>query len=334
VQVKVSELLTDVRSALERRAVPPAEAEVGARLCVDAELRGHSSHGVRLLRNVTAEYAAGADRRGELRVMTETPVSAQVDGGFHLSWYVHDHAVAIAETKARAAGIGMVSVRNAGVSGALGYLVERAAAQGLVCLALNSTPVMVVAPGTTVPSLGTNPLAVGVPRRGLPPLVLDMSTAGIAFNQVMRLRGLGSELPAGVALDSTGTGTIDPAQAIDAESGRARILPFGGHRGYGLALMVELLAAAGVSGRTAATKRGPVVLEPADFSAVYIAYQPGLLGDPEMTAASVEQLLADLSEQDARIPGEVSRLRREQCLQDGVVDIDPEADAILRALLN
>jgi L-2-hydroxycarboxylate dehydrogenase (NAD+) len=332
-QFEVARLLDDVRSALVAHQVPLLEAEVGARLCVDAELRGHSSHGVRLLRNVLAEHAAGAARRSDLRLIGETPVSAQVDGGFHLSWFVHNHAIEVAVAKALSVGIGLVSVRNAGVSGALGYLVEQAARRGLVCLALNSTPAMVVAPGTAVPTLGTNPLAIGVPRRDRMPIVLDMSTAGIAFNQVMRLRGLGDVLPAGVALDSSGELTTDPHEAIDTTSGRARILPFGGHRGYGLALMLELLVAAGVSGRTASDKRGPVVLEPSDFSALYLAYQPGLLGDPAVADAATERLLADLQEQGARIPGEVSRLRRERCLRDGQVEIDPEADAILKSFL-
>jgi len=269
-----------VEEKLVRLGVPQEEAAVGAEMCLDAELRGHSSHGIRLLRNVAAEYAAGAARRRRLSVVAETPVSARLDGGFHLSWFVHRQAVDIAISKGMSSGVAIVSVAHAGVSGALGYLVERVASAGLVGIAVNSSPVTVVAPGTPVPCLGTNPLAIGLPRRAASSLVLDMATSAVAFNQILRLRDSGESLPEGVAAGGDGQTTTDPAEAIDPVTGRGRILPFGGHRGYGLSVMLELMVAAGVTGRVAADKRGPVVLEPADFSGLYIAYRPGLVGDP------------------------------------------------------
>jgi LDH2 family malate/lactate/ureidoglycolate dehydrogenase len=321
-----------VHEALLRLGVPAEEAAVGAEMCLDAELRGRRSHGIRLVRNVAVEYVAGADRRGQLVVVDETPVSARVDGGFHLSWFVHRWAVDLAVEKARTAGIGLVSVANAGVSGALGYLVERIAAAGFVGLAVNSSPLTVVAPGTATPLLGTNPLAIGLPRRREPPLVLDMATSAIAFNQVLRLRDAGEELPAGVAVDSAGAMTTDPAAAIDPASGRGRVLPFGDHRGFGLALMLELLVAGGITGRVGDDKRGPVLLEPADFSALYLVYRPGLVGDPERAFDATDRLVAELRESGARIPGESSRQRRERCVAADAVDLDASALDLLDAV--
>ncbi len=330
--IAIKALRDDIHRILIGRGVPADEAAIGVDMCIDAELRGHSSHGVRLLRNVLVEYANGESRRAPVRVLHETPVSAQLDGGFHLSWSVHRTAVDIAAEKAAETGIAIVSVRNAGVSGALGYLVERVAARGLVALAMNSSPLTVVAPGAATPTLGTNPLAVGVPRASGSPLVLDMATSAIAFNQVMRLRDNGAELPVGVAVDAAGAPTIDPASAIDPDTGRGRVLPFGGHRGYGLALMLELLVSAAVTGRVAEDKRGRVLLEPADFSAVYIAYQPGLIGDPGAGYAATDRLVQDLIDQGARIPGEFSRARREACLRNGTVDLDAAATQLLASL--
>lgn len=331
-KVRIDQLTADVHAALQAMGVPDEEAKAGASCCIDAELLGHSSHGVRLLRNIGVEYIGGAERRRPVSI-TETPVSAQVDGGYHLSWFVHQAAVDLAAAKAHAVGIGIVSVRHAGVSGALGSLVERVAATGLVCIAVNSTPVTVVAPETSVAALGTNPLSIGVPRRGGQPVVLDMATSSIAFNQVLRLRETGGVLPNGVATDDQGTATTDPALAIDPASGRGRILPFGGHRGYGLALMIELMVAAGVTGRTGAAKRGPVVLEPDDFSAIYIAYQPGIVGDPDAALDATDQLLEEVIAAGGRVPGESGHERRAACLRDGSVDVDDAALQLLASLL-
>lgn len=331
--VSISSLRADVHRALTGQGVPDEEATVGAELCLDSELRGHRSHGIRLLRNVTAEYSRGSDRREPLRVRHQTPASAQIDGAFHLSWYVHGSAVDLVAEKALQTGIAIVSVRNAGVSGALGSLVERGARQGVVMIAMNSTPLTVVAPDGSVPMLGTNPLAFAVPRSGGHPLVLDMATSSIAFNQVLRLRETGGALPSGVASDAAGDVTTDPSSAIDPVSGRGRILPFGGHRGYGLSLMIELLVSAAVTGRSASGKRGPVVLEPADFGGLYIAYRPDLVGDPQSADDATEALISELLASGARLPGEDSRLRREGCISCGKVNVDQEALDYLQSLL-
>jgi LDH2 family malate/lactate/ureidoglycolate dehydrogenase len=331
-RISIVELEQRVVATLLQMGVPTEEAVVGAEMCLDAELRAHRSHGVRLIRNVSAEYSSGSDRRAPIVKLRETPVSAQLDGGFHLSWYVHRMGMDIAIEKAREVGVGMVSVRRAGVSGALGYFVERASRQGLVSMVLASTPVTVVAPGTTTPSLGTNPLAIGFPRVGRDPLVLDMATSSIAFNQVLRLRDLGETLPEAVANGPDGAFATDPNDAIDPISGRGRILPFGGHRGYGLALMLELMVSAGVTGRTATDKRGDVILEPQDFSGIYICYRPELLGDEEAMHRSAEELLSEIVHAGGRLPGEQSHTVRAESLAAGVVEVDDVALGLLAEL--
>jgi LDH2 family malate/lactate/ureidoglycolate dehydrogenase len=298
-------------------------------MCLDAELRGHASHGLRLVRNLIAEYTVANPRRTELRIVSETPSSARVDGGYHLSLFVHRHAVDIAIEKATNTGIAIVSVANAGVGGAVGYLVERIAAEGLFAVALHTTPSTVVAPGTRIPALGTNPIAFGIPRGTHPPVILDMATSSIASNQVRQLAAAGADLPRGVALDEEGEPTTDPKRATDAESGRARILPFGGHRGFGLALMLELLVSGGVTGRTGEGKRGPSVMEPGDFAAIYIAYRPEIVGDPASSNAAITSLIEELENEGARVPGENSRRLRDERLASGVLELTDEVREIL-----
>lgn len=326
-EMPIAALRQTMLTAFEELGAPSEEAEVATEMCVDAELRGHRSHGARLLRNIATEYRQGAARRDAIRIENETPASATVDGGYHLSPYVHRLAVDLLADKAAATGIAMVGVRHAGVSGALGYLVERVADRGLVAIALNSTPLVVVAPGTTQPVLGTNPIAIALPRSGARPLVLDMATSAIAFNDVMRLRTLGGTLPEGVALDADGEPTTDPQAVVD-ERGRGRLLPFGGHRGFGLALMIELIVSGHVTGRTGAVKRGEVVHEPDDFGGLYLAFDPRLLGDGSGEVA-VENLLDEIAGAGGRLPGEISRLAREERLAAGTVVLDESALAAL-----
>jgi L-2-hydroxycarboxylate dehydrogenase (NAD+) len=327
-EIPLSALRGRAEEFLTGLGVPPDEAATGAEMCIDAELRGHRSHGIRLLRNIALEYERGAPRRGPIRMISETPASAVVDGGYHLSLHVHRLAADLAAEKAERVGVAVTSARHAGVSGALGYLVERGAARGLVMIALNSTPLTVAPPGTSRAALGTNPLAIGVPRSDGPPVVLDMATSAIAFNEVLRRRAAGESLPDGAALDENGEPTTDPAEVVDA-TGRGRVLPFGGHRGYGLALMIELIVAGLATGRTADVKRGEVVLEPDDFGGVYLAFRPELIGEPAIGTVAVEKLLADIAASGGRIPGEQSRMLRDENLANQTVELAPEAHALL-----
>lgn len=323
-EISIDDLRARVSQHLAGTGAPAEEVAAATEICIDAELREHRSHGIRLLRNIATEYALGESRRRPIRVEEATPAIATIDGGYHLSPFVHREAIDLLVRKTAITGIAMVGVRSAGVSGALGYMVERTAQAGYVGIALNSTPLVVVAPGSATPSLGTNPLAVGVPRASGAPLVLDMATSAIAFNEVMRLRALGGKLPQGVALDAGGNLTTDPNAAVGAD-GRGRVLPFGGHRGYGLALMIELLVSGYVTGRTASAKRGEQVHEPDDFGALYLAFNPALLGDPEAGNAAIEALLTDITASGGRLPGEHSRELRDAHLAAGTVTLDDTA---------
>lgn len=327
-EISLATVRQTMLQAFEELGAPRDEAEVATEMCLDAELRGHRSHGVRLLRNIATEYRQGAGRRAAITVEHETPASATMNGGYHLSPYVHRMAVDLLAEKAAASGIAMVGVRHAGVSGALGYLVERVADRGLVAIAINSTPLVVVAPGTTEPVLGTNPIAIALPRAGSQPLVLDMATSAIAFNDVMRLRALGGTLPEGVALDAHGELTTDPNAVVDAQ-GRGRVLPFGGHRGFGLALMIELIVSGYVTGRTGAAKRGDVLHEPDDFGGLYLAFNPALLGETGAANAAVENLLDEIVAAGGRLPGENSRQARDARRAAGSIVLDENAVSVL-----
>jgi LDH2 family malate/lactate/ureidoglycolate dehydrogenase len=327
----IAEVREKLHAAFVGQGMPPKEADAAADICLKAELLGKISHGVRLAANVAREYALGAERRGSVDIVAETPVSATIDAGFHCSLWAHRAAANLAATKAASCGIAIVSVKNAGVSGALGIHAESIARNGLVSLALNAAPAVVVAPGSAKAALGTNPLAIAAPRPDRDPVVLDMSTSAIAFNKVMTAMQSGQNLPSGVAVDAKGRPTRNPAEAVD-ETGRGRLLPFGGHRGFGLALMIEILVAGGVGHVIGADKRGPALADPTYFPGLYLAWKPELVGDKDQFQASAGNLLTELAEDGVRIPGEQSQQHRAETLDRGTINIAADSLEMLEWL--
>lgn len=319
--ISIETLRTKLALAFTNIGAPADEARVAAEVCLEAELLGRETHGVRLIGNVRLEYVNGADRRRALTIERETPVSAVVDGGFHLSLYVHDLAARLARTKASDSGIAIVGVKNAGVSGALGVHAAAISGNDLVALAFNSSPSVVVPPGTASPLLGSNPVSIAVPREGSAPVVLDMATAAMAFNAVRIAIQQGGELPGGVAVDADGHETTDPQLAVD-RLGRGRLLPFGGHRGYGLALMIELLVAASLGEDIGERKIGPVLAEPSHFPGLYIAYRPDLLDEPGQLAKRAESLMREVSYCGGHVPGEDRARRKAAALEAGSVPVE------------
>jgi LDH2 family malate/lactate/ureidoglycolate dehydrogenase len=333
--VQIAEALAAASARLVRDGVPADQAETAARICLEAELWGKRTHGfVHRQRNLI-QYHAADDRRTPLRVLRETPVSALVDGGFQFSYTIHQTAMALTIEKARASGLAIVGARNGGASGPLGYYTRAMAEAGLVGIAINSAPSGVVAPGGVEPLLSTNPLSIAVPRRDGRSLVLDMSTSAVPFNLIALAQRNGIPLPAGVAVDLEGVPTTDPHRTLDA-TGRPRLLPFGGHKGFGLAFMIELLCGASLGTPLGREKITPFIHEPAHFSGLYLAYRPDLLVDRDEFDERVERLVGDIKASrradgvsEIRLPGEASERRRQESLARGTLELDDATWAFL-----
>lgn len=326
--VNTAEALAAAVARLVRDGVPPDQAETAARICLEAELWGKKTHGFIHLRRNLIQWHAADDRRSALRVLRETPVSALVDGGFQFSYTLHETAMTLAIEKARTSGLALVGARNGGASGPLGYYTRRMAEADLVGIAMNSAPAMVVPPGGVEPMLSTNPLSIAVPRRGGPPLLLDMSTSAVPFNLIALAQRTGVPLPLGVAVDLDGTPTTDPNRTVD-ETGRARLLPFGGYKGFGLAFMIELLCGASLGTPLGQEKIQPFIHEPAHFNGLYLAYRPDLFVERAEFDERVERLVTDIRQSrraegvaEIRLPGEESERRRQATLARGTLELE------------
>jgi hydroxycarboxylate dehydrogenase B len=247
---KMSAFVSDI---FAKAGTSRAEADRIGKYLVVANLTGHDSHGVQRVPRYLQWLAEGvfiADR--VVKIVTETPVYAVVDGLHGFGQTVAPQAVDIGIAKCRAMGLSMVALRNAGHIGRVGDYAEMAAAAGLVSVHfVNAFGSSLVAPfGGVDRRFSTAPYCVGVPRPGEPPLILDFATSIVAEGKVLNASFGGKKLPAEALVTSKGQMTNDPHALYgeytpsgprDYRKGDGAIRAFGDHKGSGLALMCELL---------------------------------------------------------------------------------------------
>ena len=226
--------------------VPEADARISATVLHSADLRGIDSHGVARLHSYFDMLRLGRiNPKADVSIVRETASTATVDGDNGLGLVVGPKANAIAMEKALAAGSGWVSVRNSNHYGIAGWYVLQALERDLIGWAMTNTAALVAPLWGAERRLGTNPIAIAFPGEREPPIVIDMATCAVAYGKVEIARRAGKSIPTGWAIDRNGSSTTDPNALIDGGA----LLPLGsdrdrgGHKGYGLAVMVDVLSA-------------------------------------------------------------------------------------------
>jgi L-2-hydroxycarboxylate dehydrogenase (NAD+) len=226
--------------------VPEVDARTAATVLQTADLRGIDSHGVARLHSYFDMLRLGRiDPKANVTIVRESPSTATVDGGNGLGLVVGPKANAIAMEKALASGSGWVSVRNSNHYGIAGYYVLQALERDLIGWAMTNATKLVAPLWGAERMLGTNPIAIAFPGLREPPIVVDMATTAAAYGKIEIARRQGKPIPAGWAIDRSGASTTDPDAMVDGGA----LLPLGtdrergGHKGYGLAVMVDVLSA-------------------------------------------------------------------------------------------
>ncbi len=233
-----------------------ADAEIVADHLVDANLAGHDSHGVGMLPHYLRAIRGGVvDPRAHARIEDLGGAVLAVDGRRGFGQVVAREAIAAGIERARSAGVSLVALRNASHIGRVGAYGEQAAAAGLVSVHFANVvghPALVAPFRGSDARLSTNPICVAVPGgKGKPPVVLDFATSMAALGKVRVAMNRGERMPDGVLIDARGRATTDPTTMW--QEPRGAILPFGLHKGYGLAFVCELLAGAVAGGGTLST---------------------------------------------------------------------------------
>ena len=274
--VPVDEARALAERALESLDLDAEEARVIADHLVDSALCGYDYIGLPRILTI-AEDPRTREKRGPLRVVRETKLSLLLDGGNHTGYYAVHHATGRAIEKARAAGVAVVGLHNSYLSGRNAYYMEMIANAGLVGIHIASALPVVLPHGGMRPALGTNPLAMGFPsRRG--PVIFDMGTASMMRSEVIFHSRIKRDLPEGVALDAAGHPTRNADEAL-----RGGILPFGGHKGYGLSFAIQAMCL--LAG--AALPRNQVQ----DYGFLFVVFDPELLIPADQFRGQVDELI-------------------------------------------
>lgn len=240
-----------VKTALVRLGVPAEDAGVTADVLVAADLRGIDSHGVARTRRYVQGLRDGVMvALPEIQVVHDTEVTALLDGGAGLGQVVGTRAMKMAMDKAQQAGAGFVAVRNSNHYGIAGYYSMMALERDLIGISMTNAAPLVVPTFARDAVLGTNPLSIAIPTGRERPFVLDMATGVVTRGKLEEYERQEKSLLKGWATDSRGLDTANASEVLHNMKERlgGGILPLGGageelggHKGYGLALLVDIL---------------------------------------------------------------------------------------------
>ncbi|HEX4779698.1 MAG TPA: Ldh family oxidoreductase [Usitatibacter sp.] len=305
--------------ALRGAGVPPREAEDTARILVLGDLFGHHTHGVSRLESYCDRLGLGGIKAcARIGVERVAPGLLRVDGDNGVGPAVGMRALRAALDAARETGIAAAFARTSNHFGACGPYCWIAAQEGFASVVgSNATPTIAPTGGRDT-RVGNNPLALGVPRPGADPVILDMAMSVVARAKLRDALRKGESIPSTWATDREGHPTTDPKSAID-----GFLLPFGGYKGYGLAILVDLFAGV-LSDASYLTRVNSWIDEPALEQRIghfFIVIDTARLGSPQWLAARVADFAAIVHDTPAadpaapvRLPGEreIAAMKRQQ----------------------
>ena len=317
----------EARSLAERAMLALGHDQGEARLIadhlIDCELRGLGYGGLPRALSIVERFARTGDKRRPIALLHETPVSARLDSGDNLGYLVAHRAARIAIDKAKAAGIAVVGANDTWYTGMLSYYAEMAAAEDLVTMIASNASPWVAPHGGTEGRFGTNPICFGFPTGG-DPVIWDIGTSQVMHAEVMLAGRRGERLADGIAFDAEGRPTTDPQAAL-----AGAFAPWGGHKGSGLGIVVQLLGALA----------GAPVLPPdlAGFGFLMLALKPDLM----LPAAAYKARVAEYAETvratrplaggpPVRMPFDRSAAERRRRLAEDVIEVD---EAVHRRLV-
>lgn len=329
-RMAVEDLVAMLRDIFRKLRCSPATADLLARNCAAAERDGIHGHGIFRLPHYAADLALDGwvDGWASPTVEQAGPAMLRVDAA---NGYAVPALAAAAERsieQARAHGVAVIAIRNSHHLGALSLDVEPLAQRGLIVLSTVNSMRAVVPPGGRHAVFGTNPIAFAAPRLGQPPLVIDMATSAMAHGDVQIAARDGRPLPEHAGVDRDGRATNDAAAVLDGGA----LLPFGGHKGAALCLMVEILCAGLVDASFSAEmdlRRHPGAVTPRTGQSLILIDPDRGRSGPRAFADRIEDLFSLLAASgQERLPGE-RRLRHRAAAETDGLSLSPASAAIL-----
>ena len=325
-----------VAQAFRRAGLSDADASVGADVLATSDAWGVFTHGTKNVRGYLRRLQAkGLRASGRPRLAREGPAWAIVDGDSALGMVTSVFAMQNAIAKARACGVAYVGVRNSCHFGAAGYYAWLAAREGLIGLSMSNDTPSVAAPGSRGGITGSNPIAYAVPAGRHPPLLLDISTATVAGGKVYAARSRGERVPDTWLIGADGKPTTDPRGYPDVGA----LQPAAGHKGYGLALLIETLS--GILSGAAFTWRVGTWMwddgsQPTHHGAAFLAIDTNAIMPAAEFARRMEALVDEIhaapradAVERLYVPGEIEWERHGRALREGI-HLPPDVMASLQ----
>lgn len=311
-----------VESCMVEIGHTPSEAATIADHILDCELRGLPFGGLARAQSIVERIRATPGERTPIAVVRESPVSAALDGGDQVGYLVARRATEIALEKARAHGLAIVGAHNTWYTGMFSYYLEIVTAAGFAGMAAGSAAQIVAPHGGAQGRFGTNPIAFGFPSRDQP-VIWDIGTSAVMHGEVVLSRRLGRPLDDGLAFDRDGHPTTDPAAAL-----AGALTVWGGHKGSGLAMAVQLL------GMLCGASAAPVGVSDVGFFLLVV--------DPELLSSGEDyrRRVSDYAEsvratrpldprRPVRVPFDRSAATRRATLAAGEIEVAAEVLAAL-----
>ena len=277
IEVAVDHLTELVDQSLKAIGVPDADVEPIRDILMYAELRGNNQGLVK----IPVRAVLPAPDAKPIEITRTLPAVAHIAINGNSGMVAATKAVVEAADLASTHGVGVVGTSGRATStGAMGYYADLIAREGMVGIVMaGSVKVMAIAGGVD-PDLGTNPIAIGVPT-GDGPVVFDMTTAAMAWFGLIQAQQRGEDIPDGIAYDATGAATNDPGEAM-----MGATMTFGGHKGSGLAFMIEILTGPLLGNNIAGDDRAQ------SSGDLFIAINPAALGGADAFLERVDALIA------------------------------------------
>lgn len=320
-RIRHTQLVSLIAKALADVGVPARICAIEAEVMVEADLLGVPSHGVRMLPGLMKGIREGrVTANPQIKILRERLATCVLDGDNGPGRFVSVQAMQHAVERAKRLGVGASLATRVTHWGRAHAYACRAAKAGTVGICTTNAIPNMLAWGSTKPLLGNNPLAIAVPRgHGREPIVLDMAMSQAAVGKIGTFMREGKKVPLGWGLDAAGKPSDDPATIL----GGKKILPFGDHKGAGLAFMMELLTGA-LSGGLFSHEIARADLSGLDAgsSKLFLAFDISAFVETERFAERVEELMAWLRETEPdleiTLPGERGWQARQKNLKDGI----------------
>ena len=329
-EIAISEIKQKVQYVFQSAGLSGSDAEKITEVLTDAEMKGIRTHGfVRVKKYIDCIRRGGIRPSGDMKILSDLPAWATVDGEGGLGILIALNAVELAIKKAKETGIGVVNVKNSHHLGPVGYYAAKCADEKMLGMAMSNGDVMLAATGSREKNIGNNPFSYAVPAGKYDKILYDVAISMGSDMKIIRMDKEGKKVPPGWMLDKNGVPSDEPRDYLDG----GVLLPFGGYKGYGLALMVEMFA--GVLSGAHTTKDvhawNQIKGETGGVGHFFMAIDISKTENTEEYEKRVEGIIDDIKASQKAAgcteifyPGEIEKNARAACIKSGTVLVDEE----------